>query len=1072
MVHGRGPVLFSPFESACSEDRGGIFPFDSLSHTHYTLVTHKHPHTMPHTNHARTIVGAVSINLSQASLRACVAVYIEWEEDYFFVSSNAKLICLICNATVAIAKRGNLERHFKTTHARYEKDFPAKSALRSAKVRELKAQLAAQQAIFTRPLHQIKAATIASFRVANVLIRHKKPFSDSEVVKEAFLEAADTLFNDFRNKTELMKVIKDVQLSRRTTTKRCEFMAADIKEQLRRDIDKWEAFSLQLDESTDVKDIAQLSVFIRMNLVKQAEIPLFKLVSITTDGAPAMAEQQRQEKEPDMGRYESQIESISAEFERRFTDFALIEPLATYMCNPFATNVDVDYITSKVGTLFNMESSAVENEVLSLQNDIEMKAKAASAQPDGPPGALFGVTSLDCPLWSVFCGVSLMDVPSLLQSGVTFLRQSAAVDSVDRWLHRTSRVFQTMASPEPVWPVPMRAIGAQNLLTMPGGVSTAGYLHKKGGSQFSLMKWPLRYIIIHKGCIYYFKSSTSAAPQGAFSLNGYNRVMRAAEETTSSNVFPFKIVHFSKKHRTWLFSAASEEERRSWMRHLRREIDHYNERQESHTPSDTDSDSDSFYGTIERPLDIKHPIDNTDDDYMEEDDDDDEEDYLKPDSSPTNTGRPTGPPPSYPPPPVPASALSNQLSTDSRVPPIPPPIHRIPTSPLPKKPLIAPPPLAHKGPPPEPPFAPHLQRHTSFSPATPPLPPPNPKRTVSRAAQGETREHPPQMTTAICKDLESRLQLNRSANHLAPSYNRSPAPSPANIPAPNPAPSYNRSPAPAKPSSPALTPPPATTAAPPPAHYNRSPTPSPANIPSYNRSPAPSQARIPAPNPTHNYNRSPAPSPANNQAHSSANRSPTPSPAHNHSRSPTHSSAHGPPLPNHVHKPKPPPPKSKPPLPKPRKHPSTSSLGRASPEGQSFRASAEEVPVEFRTRWDSVKPNGKSDDDDDYENVQLPDSVFIDSTETSYVEKLFRESGVCPDGLYAIRNSGTKTSKVLVVWDISINKARNYRLFEEKGCIYLDLEVTFPSLAILIEHYYSHTLPQHDSLFLQKPYSP
>lgn len=38
--------------------------------------------------------------------------------------------------------------------------------------------------------------------------------------------------------------------------------------------------------------------------------------------------------------------------------------------------------------------------------------------------------------------------------------------------------------------------------------------------------------------------------------------MRAAEETTSSNVFPFKIVHFSKKHRTWFFSAASEDERR------------------------------------------------------------------------------------------------------------------------------------------------------------------------------------------------------------------------------------------------------------------------------------------------------------------------------------------------------------------------------------------------------------------------------------------------------------------------------------------------------------------------------
>uniref|UniRef100_A0A671L7G9 SH3-domain binding protein 2 n=1 Tax=Sinocyclocheilus anshuiensis TaxID=1608454 RepID=A0A671L7G9_9TELE len=160
-----------------------------------------------------------------------------------------------------------------------------------------------------------------------------------------------------------------------------------------------------------------------------------------------------------------------------------------------------------------------------------------------------------------------------------------------------------MAATPVSWPIPMRAIGAQNLLTMPGGVSTSGYLHKKGGSQFSLMKWPLRFIIIHKGCIYYFKSSTSAAPQGAFSLNGYNRVIRAAEETTSSNVFPFKIVHFSKRHRTWYFSAASEDERRKWMRHLRKEISYYNDKRDLPLPSD-DLDSESIYGQLEEPLEI------------------------------------------------------------------------------------------------------------------------------------------------------------------------------------------------------------------------------------------------------------------------------------------------------------------------------------------------------------------------------------------------------------------------------------------------------------------------------------
>lgn len=111
------------------------------------------------------------------------------------------------------------------------------------------------------------------------------------------------------------------------------------------------------------------------------------------------------------------------------------------------------------------------------------------------------------------------------------------------------------------------------------------------------------------------------------------------------------------------------------------------------------------------------------------------------------------------------------------------------------------------------------------------------------------------------------------------------------------------------------------------------------------------------------------------------------------------------------------------------------------------------------------------DSDDDYENVQLPDSVFINTTETRSVEKLFREVSLTPlDGLYGIRNSGTKTSKVLVVWDVSVGKARNYRLFEEDKRVFLDMDMTFLSLEALIEHYHSHPLPQHGSLCLQTPY--
>ncbi|XP_053173285.1 general transcription factor II-I repeat domain-containing protein 2A-like [Scomber japonicus] len=198
-------------------------------------------------------------------------------------------------------------------------DIPAKTLLRSRKVRDLKSQLAAQQSVFTRPNTKGKAATTASYRVSHVLAKHKKSFKDGEVVKEAFIEAADALFGEFKNKTEIVTAIKDMQLSRNTVTRRCEGMAEDVESQLKNDIDACECFSLQFEESTDVVDVAQLCVFIRMvfedmhakeelltilplkghtrgvdifstfmDFVKKNKLPLFKLISITIDGAPAI----------------------------------------------------------------------------------------------------------------------------------------------------------------------------------------------------------------------------------------------------------------------------------------------------------------------------------------------------------------------------------------------------------------------------------------------------------------------------------------------------------------------------------------------------------------------------------------------------------------------------------------------------------------------------------------------------------------------------------------------------------------------------------------------------------------
>ncbi|KFM62979.1 hypothetical protein X975_23300, partial [Stegodyphus mimosarum] len=48
--------------------------------------------------------------------------------------------CLICLTLVAIAKKGNLERHFLALYNEYQTDYPPNSQLRKHKVRELKTE--------------------------------------------------------------------------------------------------------------------------------------------------------------------------------------------------------------------------------------------------------------------------------------------------------------------------------------------------------------------------------------------------------------------------------------------------------------------------------------------------------------------------------------------------------------------------------------------------------------------------------------------------------------------------------------------------------------------------------------------------------------------------------------------------------------------------------------------------------------------------------------------------------------------------------------------------------------------
>ena len=85
--------------------------------------------------------------------------------------------------------------------------------------------------------------------------KHKKPFTDSEIVKERMLETVETLLDD-KMKSETKEKINKVPLSDSTSMRRTELLAYDVMSQLNEGLQNASGISLAIDESTDKTDNA------------------------------------------------------------------------------------------------------------------------------------------------------------------------------------------------------------------------------------------------------------------------------------------------------------------------------------------------------------------------------------------------------------------------------------------------------------------------------------------------------------------------------------------------------------------------------------------------------------------------------------------------------------------------------------------------------------------------------------------------------------------------------------------------------------------------------------------------
>lgn len=233
-----------------------------------------------------------------------------WTDKYCFINHKDRITCLLCNATVAVAKEYNVKRHYETKHKSFSS---CQGYERATKIERLKRALISQTSFFQKQTSELDSCVEVSLCVAQLIAKGGRPFTDGDFVKDCLLIASEKLCPEAKNK------FQNLSLNRMTIQRRVQQLSEDLVEQVKLAASRFEYFSLAADESTDITSTAQLLVFIRgvskdffvteellgmcpmkgqttgqellnslLDLCNQAELDMRKCVSITTDGAKSM----------------------------------------------------------------------------------------------------------------------------------------------------------------------------------------------------------------------------------------------------------------------------------------------------------------------------------------------------------------------------------------------------------------------------------------------------------------------------------------------------------------------------------------------------------------------------------------------------------------------------------------------------------------------------------------------------------------------------------------------------------------------------------------------------------------
>jgi len=156
-------------------------------------------------------------------------------------------------------KKYNLERHYRSTHLDMEIKYPYGSEVRREFIAKKGCTMLNQQSLFTQRHEENISTTAASYEMALLLARKKKPFTDGEDIIRPALQIAAKMLGD----KSVQARFNEIPLSNNTMTRRVVELAGDVNQQVKLHTSNCAFFSLAMDESTDIRDTAQVSIFIR-----------------------------------------------------------------------------------------------------------------------------------------------------------------------------------------------------------------------------------------------------------------------------------------------------------------------------------------------------------------------------------------------------------------------------------------------------------------------------------------------------------------------------------------------------------------------------------------------------------------------------------------------------------------------------------------------------------------------------------------------------------------------------------------------------------------------------------------